>query len=72
MLIKCYEHLHPLTFASLVDSQFAPMDTNVRCGLGIIEMANSSSEPIKECVTRKLLQFKRFPIDVKDIKCLLV
>ncbi len=70
MLMKCYEHLHTNFCLSC---WFTICSHGYKCEvLDIIEMASSNSEPIKECVTWKLLQFKRFPIDVKDIKCLLV
>jgi hypothetical protein len=66
LLIKFYEHSHPLTFVTFVDSQFGRMDR-----LNIFKMASSSSESIKECVIQKLLQFKRFLLDLKYINCFL-
>lgn len=62
LLIKCYEHSHPLTFLTFVDSKFGHMDK-----LDIFKMASSSNESIKECVIWKQLQFKKFLFDLKDI-----
>jgi hypothetical protein len=38
--------------------------------LDIFEQTISTSEPTKELVKRELLIFKRYQLDVKDIKCL--
>ncbi len=42
LLIKCYEHSHPLTFLTFVDSEFGHMDR-----LDIFKMASSSNESIR-------------------------
>jgi hypothetical protein len=65
MLLKCYYHLHPL-----VESEKVVVDERVEKdkNLDIFEMTTSTSEPIMELVNRKLLIFKHYPVDVKDIK----
>jgi hypothetical protein len=35
------------------------------------EMSAGTDEPTKEVVNKELLMFRRFQVDVKDIKCLL-
>jgi hypothetical protein len=47
------------------------MQTDEKNNLDIFEMSTRTSEPIKEVVNKELLLFKRFQVDVKDIKCLL-
>jgi len=39
--------------------------------LDIFEQTINTSEPTKKLVKRELLIFKRYQLDVKDIKCLL-
>jgi hypothetical protein len=39
--------------------------------LDIFKMSIGTIEPPKEVVNKKLLMFRRFQVDVKDIKCLL-
>jgi len=66
MLLKCYYHLHLLVeFARDVVDQRVKEDMN----LDIFEMATNTSEPTTKLVNRKLLIFKRYQLDVKDIKC---
>jgi len=66
MLLKCYYHLHLLVeFARDVVDQRVKEDMN----LDIFEMAANTSEPTTKLVNRKLLIFKRYQLDVKDIKC---
>jgi hypothetical protein len=36
--------------------------------LNIFQMTTNNNEPTKELMPRKLLDFKRFHVDVKDIK----
>jgi hypothetical protein len=49
----------------------ANMQINEESSLDIFEMSTKISEPTKELVNKELLMFKRFQVDVKDIKCLL-
>jgi len=66
MLLKCYYHLHLLVeFARDVVDQRVKEDMN----LDIFEMEANTSEPTTKLVNRKLLIFKRYQLDVKDIKC---
>jgi hypothetical protein len=37
--------------------------------LDIFEKTTRTSEPVKERVKKELLIFKRYQLDVKDIKC---
>jgi len=41
------------------------------CSLNIFEQIASTNEPIEELVKKELLVFKKYQLDVKDIKCLL-
>jgi energy-converting hydrogenase A subunit M len=66
MLLKCYYHLHPLVeFARGVVDQRVEEDLN----LDIFDMIANTSEPTTKLVNRELLIFKRYQLDVKDIKC---
>ncbi len=58
MLVKCHEHLHPLV----------RLDTNC-VDQFIFEQIANTSEPTKELVKKELLVFRRYQMDVKDIKC---
>jgi hypothetical protein len=50
MLFEYYEHLHPLTLTSQIDSQSTHIDIDVGCVLNIFEMSSCNNEPMKECV----------------------
>jgi hypothetical protein len=69
MLVKCHEHLHPLVRLdrNCADESIFEHDYN----LDIFEQTTSTNEPIKKLVKRVLLVFKRYQLDVKDIKYLL-
>ncbi len=64
MFLKCYYHLH-----TLVESKRGVVDERVEedRSLDIFEMTTNTSEPITELVNRKLLIFRRYQVDVKDI-----
>jgi len=49
----------------------ANMQIDVESSLNIFETSVKKSEPTKEVVNKELQMFKRFQVDVKDIKCLL-
>jgi hypothetical protein len=70
MLIKCYERLHPLSFASPINSQSSSMDVDVRCSLDIFKMVDSNIELTKERITQEILQFKRFMLMLKTSNAL--
>jgi hypothetical protein len=61
MLVKCHEHLHPLVRLDMncVNQDIFEHD----CSLDIFEQI------AKELVKSELLVFKRYQLDVKDIKC---
>jgi hypothetical protein len=67
MLLKCYYHLH-----SLVGSGRAVVDQRVEKdkNLNSFEMIANISEPTTKLVNRKLLIFRRYQVDVKNVKCL--
>ncbi len=69
MLVKCHEHLYPLVRLdrNCVDQDIFEYD----CNLDIFQQIASTNEPGKELVKKKLLIFKRYQLDVKDIKCCL-
>jgi hypothetical protein len=67
MLVKCHEHLHPLV---RLDKNCANHDIfEHECSLDIFEQIANTSELVEELVKRELLIFKRYQLDVKDIKC---
>jgi hypothetical protein len=47
----------------------ADMQTHEENSLDIFEMFVGISEPTKEVVNKELMMFRRFQMDVKDIKC---
>jgi hypothetical protein len=49
----------------------ANMQNDEENSLDILEMFVRTNEPTKEVVNKELLMFKRFEVDVKEIKCLL-
>ncbi len=68
MLLKCYHYLHPAgksEFGGVVDHKVDD------CKLNIFQMTISNNEPTKELVIKKL-NFRRFHVDVKDIKSLVI
>jgi hypothetical protein len=66
MLSKCYYHLHPL-----VESERGVVDQKVEedMSLDIFEMITNTSESSTKLINRELLIFKRYQVDVKNIKC---
>jgi hypothetical protein len=65
MLLKCYHHLHPLSENATIDQA-----VDEYCYLNIFEMTTSKNELTNELVSKELLIFRRFQVNVKDIKCL--
>jgi hypothetical protein len=66
MLVKCDEHLHPLV---RLETNFANHNIFYQdCNLDIFEQISSTSEPIKELVKKELRIFRKYQLDVKDIK----
>jgi hypothetical protein len=49
----------------------ANMQIDEKSSLNIFETSVETSETTKEVVNKELQMFKRFQVDVKDIKCLL-
>ncbi len=47
----------------------ANMQTDEECNLNIFGMFIRTNKPTKEVVNKELQMFKRFQVDVKDIKC---
>jgi hypothetical protein len=68
MLFKCYYHLH-----TLVESKRGVVDQMVEedMSLDIFEMTTNTNEPTTELVNKRLLIFKHYQMDFKDIKCTL-
>ncbi len=66
MFLKCYYHLHPL-----VETERGVVEQKVEKekSLDIFEMIARISEPTTELVNKKLLIFKCYQMDVKNIKC---
>jgi hypothetical protein len=55
----------------LSENENATIDQDVDedCSLNIFEMIASTNEPTKEFLNKELLIFKRFEVDVQNIKC---
>jgi hypothetical protein len=67
MVVKCHEDSHPLV---KLETNFANQNIFYQdCNLDIFEQTARTSEPVKKLVKRELLIFKRYQLDVKDIKC---
>ncbi len=67
MLLKCHHHLHPLVE---IESSFVNISVDEDCILGIFEQIANTSEPTKELVNReRVLIFRQYQVDVKEIKC---
>ncbi len=67
MLLRCYHILHLMVgFGLVVD-----MQTDEESSLDIFEMFARTSEPTKEVVNKELQMFRKFQMNVKDIKWLL-
>jgi len=66
MFLKCYYHLH-----LLVETKrgFVEQRVEEEKSLDIFEMIASISEPTIQLVNKKLLIFKHYQVNVKDIKC---
>ncbi len=67
MLFKCQEHLH-----FFMRSKRYFVDHNIfyeDYSLDIFEQTTSTSEQVEKLIKRELLIFKRYQLDVKDIKC---
>jgi hypothetical protein len=66
MLFKCDYHLHPLVeYERGVVDQRIEEDNN----LDSLKMIADTIEPSIKLINRELLIFKRYQVDVKDIKC---
>jgi hypothetical protein len=69
LLVKCHEHFHPLV---TLDMNCA--DQNIffeqDCNLDIFEQVVTTSELAEVLVKRELLVFKRYHLDIINIKCL--
>jgi hypothetical protein len=67
ILVKCHEHLHPLVRLNrnYANQNIFEQDYN----LDIFEQIASKIELIEKLVKRELLVFRRYQLDVKDIKC---
>jgi hypothetical protein len=69
MLMKCHEHL-PASIKS--KRSFVDKDIfNQNYNLDIFEQTTNTNELTKKFDNMKLLIFKQYQVDVKDIKCIL-
>ncbi len=68
MLLKCYHHLHP---AVGLENEFVEQILDANCNFDNFETIEITSEPSKKIVKRKLLIFKCYQVNVKEITCLL-
>jgi len=68
MLLKCHHHLHPL---AEYESVFINIGVDEDCNLDLFEQIANTSEPVQELVNMELLIFRRYQVDMKEIKCLL-
>jgi hypothetical protein len=67
MLVKCHEHLHLLVRLDKICVDYNIFEQD--CILNIFEQTASTSEQIEELVKGEFLIFKKYQLDVKDIKC---
>jgi len=65
LFLKSYHHLHSL---SKIESSFVNK-TNENISLDIFEMVTSTNELTKELVNQKLMIFRKFQANEKNIKC---
>ncbi len=62
---ECYHIFHPMEkFGLVVDMQIDEENS-----LDIFEMSVRLIEPTKEVVNKELLMFRKFEVDIKNIKC---
>ncbi len=66
MLFKCHNHLYHVSIYE-VDCAYSTIEED--CNLNTFEQIANTNEPMKELVRRKLQIFKRYQVDIKDIKC---
>ncbi len=66
MFLKCYHHLYPMEDCDVEFIEHISYEDN---NLDIIEMIVNTSELMTKLVSRKLLIFRRFQVDFKEIKC---
>ncbi len=66
MLLNCYHYLHPMTeFEVGCANQIANASSN----LDILKQTPSTNELATKLVTKELLIFKCYQVDLKEIKC---
>jgi hypothetical protein len=65
MLVTSYNHLH---FIEDVAFDFVDRDDEEDYELDISKMTSNNVKTVKEIVTRELLDFRRFRVNMKDIK----
>ncbi len=65
MLVKLYNHLLPIVDGG---SSSVNLGANQDHRLDIFQMRNNSMETLKEIITKELLDFRRFHLDLKEIK----
>ncbi len=68
MLLKCYHHLHLVVDCDVEFTKHRSYEDN---NLDILEMTSSTTKLVIELVNRELLIFRKFQVDLKEIKCLL-
>jgi hypothetical protein len=64
MLVKSYNHLQLVRDVAF---GFVNQDVDHDCGLDNFQMIDNNAKTTKE-IARELLDFRRFHVDVKDIK----
>ncbi len=66
ILLTSHRHLH-----AIIRSKGGNVNqiVNENCNLYIFEQTANTSEPMKKLVNRKLLIFKQYQVNFKDIKC---
>jgi hypothetical protein len=65
MFLKCFHHLHHVENYDIESTKHRSYENN---SLDIFEMTTSTSELVVELVNRELLIFRRFQVDLKEIK----
>ncbi len=64
--LKCYHYLHPM---AKFEVGCANQITNASLNLDILRQTPSTNELATKLVTKELLIFKCFQVDLKEIKC---
>jgi len=66
MLLKCYHYLHPMLELEI---KYVDQIGDVKSNLDIFEQITSTSELVTKRFVGKMLIFRSYQVDSKEIKC---